>query len=76
MKTRKPYKSKYKKIYNKLALMDVNDRVFVQFEYPETSNRFLKAIHIWTKRKYPDRIYRTYRFELSNPLILQVWRVK
>lgn len=76
MKTRKPYQSKYKKIYNKIVLMDVNDRVFVQFEYAETSARFQIALNIWTKRKFPDRIYRTYRFELDNPLILQVWRVK
>lgn len=76
MKTRKPYKSKYKKIYNKISKMDINDKLLVQFEYLNSSNRFQEALFIWVKRNYPDRKYKTYRLELDNPLILRVWRVK
>jgi hypothetical protein len=76
MKTRKPYKSKYRKIYNKISRMQVNDKLFVEFQYVGSSNRFQEALHCWLKRKHPERKYRTYRLELDNPLILQVWRVE
>jgi hypothetical protein len=60
----------------KIANMSTNDKVFVQFEYNNSSNKFQEAFHRWYKKKYPDRIYKTCRLELDSPLILQVWRIK
>jgi hypothetical protein len=76
MKSKKIYKSKYLKIYTKIANMSINEKVFVQFEYNNSSNKFQEAFHYWCKKKYPERFYKTSRLELGNPLILQVWRVK
>ncbi len=79
MKTKekiKRRKGKYYSVYKKAEWLEVGQRMFVQFEYTDSAGRFQDAFYLWCKKNYPDRSYKTYRYELRNPLILEIRRTK